>query len=197
MSRQTRKMNIALFTAAVLLFLTLFTTHLTGGLYARYTTFAESSDGARVAKYVFNVNADSKTAEQELTISLDEILEPGDTDSCTLIISNNDGTDICEVAQQYKVYVTERGSLPLMYSIESSDAESSDSGSSGTNISAVTAALNGTTEKEVLSGTLAAGTADSDTMTINISWPQENNKTLGYAGGVAGLHIRIVAEQLN
>ncbi len=51
MCRNNGKVNIALFAAAVLLCLTLFTTHLTSGLYARYTTTASGSDSARVAKF--------------------------------------------------------------------------------------------------------------------------------------------------
>lgn len=46
-----RKHNIPMCMALVLLCLTMLTTHLTGGLYARYTTTATGSDGARVAKF--------------------------------------------------------------------------------------------------------------------------------------------------
>ena len=45
------KMNIPMLAALVLLMLTLVSSHITAGLYARYTGFAESSDGARVAKF--------------------------------------------------------------------------------------------------------------------------------------------------
>lgn len=46
-----RKVNIPMALACVLLCLTLITTHLTGGLFARYTATAQASDSARVAKF--------------------------------------------------------------------------------------------------------------------------------------------------
>lgn len=46
-----RKINIPMALACVLLCLTLITTHMTGGLFARYTTTAQASDSARVAKF--------------------------------------------------------------------------------------------------------------------------------------------------
>lgn len=49
--RRSGKVNIPLCLAAVLLCLVLFTTHMTSGLYARYTSTASGSDGARVAKF--------------------------------------------------------------------------------------------------------------------------------------------------
>ncbi len=68
MCRNNGKVNIALFTAAVLLCLTLLTTHLTSGLYARYTTEASSSDSARVAKFVVTAApANSDTSSITLT----------------------------------------------------------------------------------------------------------------------------------
>lgn len=52
MSRRNRgKVNIPICVAAVLLFLTLLSTHLCSGLYARYTTTASGSDSARVARF--------------------------------------------------------------------------------------------------------------------------------------------------
>ena len=46
-----RKVNIPMCLACVLLCLTLISMHLTTGLYARYTTTAQASDSARVAKF--------------------------------------------------------------------------------------------------------------------------------------------------
>jgi hypothetical protein len=45
------KINIPMMLACVLLCLTLISMHLTGGLFARYVSTAESSDSARVAKF--------------------------------------------------------------------------------------------------------------------------------------------------
>lgn len=49
--RNSGKVNIPICVAAVLLFLTLLSTHLCSGLYARYTTTASGSDSARVARF--------------------------------------------------------------------------------------------------------------------------------------------------
>lgn len=51
MGKNTRKVNIPMCLACVLLCLTLISMHLTGGLFARYTTTAQASDSARVAKF--------------------------------------------------------------------------------------------------------------------------------------------------
>ena len=53
------KLNIPMFAALILLLLTMVTTHMTSGLYARYTAAASGSDSARVAKYEITVNAAS------------------------------------------------------------------------------------------------------------------------------------------
>lgn len=51
MGRKPGKVNIPMILAAILLFLTLLSIHLTSGLYARYVTTASGSDSARVAKF--------------------------------------------------------------------------------------------------------------------------------------------------
>ena len=49
--RSRAKVNIPICLAGVLLCLTLFSIHLTGGIFARYTTTASSSDSARVIRF--------------------------------------------------------------------------------------------------------------------------------------------------
>ena len=51
MGRKPGKVNIPMILAIILLFLTLLSVHLTSGLYARYVTTTNASDGARVAKF--------------------------------------------------------------------------------------------------------------------------------------------------
>ena len=50
------KINIPMCAALVLLLLTMLSIHMTSGLYARYTTTAEASDSARVAKFDVSVS---------------------------------------------------------------------------------------------------------------------------------------------
>ena len=83
-----RKHNIPMCMALVLLCLTMLTTHLTGGLYARYTTTATGSDGAKVAKFdvqctITPVGGTSDqftvkvTNASEVTVSYKLQVEPG------------------------------------------------------------------------------------------------------------------------
>ena len=51
MGKGEKKLNIPACAALILLTLTLITTHMTCGLYAKYTTSATASDSARVAKF--------------------------------------------------------------------------------------------------------------------------------------------------
>lgn len=50
-SRRRSKLNIPMFIASLLLCLTLFSFHLTSGLYAKYTTVSSGSDSGRVAAF--------------------------------------------------------------------------------------------------------------------------------------------------
>lgn len=54
------RVNIPMCAAGVLLCLTLFSIHLTSGLYAKYTATATGSDSARVAKFEITTTDDSK-----------------------------------------------------------------------------------------------------------------------------------------
>ena len=102
--RQT-KVNVLLCTVAVLLCATLYSTHLVGGLYARYTTSGSSNDSARVA--AFNI-------EEEGTLfqTVQAEIKPGSTaaQNVDLIINNKS-----EVAVQCDIQVTNvTGNLPEM-----------------------------------------------------------------------------------
>lgn len=50
-TRRRRKVNLPLMMALVLFYLTVFSTYLTAGLYAKYTVAGSSSDSARVIKF--------------------------------------------------------------------------------------------------------------------------------------------------
>lgn len=50
-NRKRAKMNIPLIIACVLLCLTLFSIHLTSGIFAKYTTRADGKDSAKIAKW--------------------------------------------------------------------------------------------------------------------------------------------------
>lgn len=92
------KLNIPVCAALVLLFLTLLTTHITGGLYARYTAQTTGRDTARVARFEINVTP----LQDELTVDC------ADTQDGTY---NFTVTNDSEVSVRYSVLVTFKQSL--------------------------------------------------------------------------------------
>lgn len=109
MKRKNRRPNWILCLAGVLFCLTLFSMHLTSGLYARYTTSASGSDSARVAR--FNIE---QTGELTQLIELD--VYPGFAESYTLALKNNS-----EVAVSYTVTAEQLTmNLPLEVSLSGS-----------------------------------------------------------------------------
>lgn len=106
------KGNLLVRIAAVLLCLTLFSTYLVAGLFARYTTSGESSDDARVAKF-------SITGEGELAKGITAEVAPGETKEVPLKIKNDS-----EVAVEYTVTVTSvTKNLPLSFRIGKTGTE--------------------------------------------------------------------------
>ena len=97
MKRENNRTNWILRLACVLFCLTMLTTCLTGGLFARYTATFEGSDSARVARFVFDV-ADKTNRYVDLT----EITEPGDSEQYVFVVTNTDG-NVSEVEQTYQI----------------------------------------------------------------------------------------------
>ena len=79
------KLNIPMFAALILLLLTMITTHMTSGLYARYTASATGSDTVRVAKFDVACNVERVAG----------------TDTYKLTVRNNS-----EVTVKYSIQVT-------------------------------------------------------------------------------------------
>ena len=88
------KLNIPMFTALILLMLTMISVHLTSGLYARYTAGATASDSARVA--FWNVGATSEKPAVSIDCSTDDL-----DDEYRFTVTNNS-----EVTARYDVTVT-------------------------------------------------------------------------------------------
>lgn len=105
------KVDILMCVVAVLLCATLFSMHLVGGLYARYTTSISGSDSARVAAF---------SIKQEGTIfqNIEAKVTPGTTQSVDLTITNDS-----EVAMEYTLTVTNvTGNLtPLKFKLAPAD----------------------------------------------------------------------------
>ena len=104
--RKRAKINIPMLIACVLLCLTLFSVHLTSGIYARYVSRAEGSDDSRVAE--FNV-----TEETELTESIIFDVAPGDESKYKIKVNNDS-----EVAVTYSVVIENKTkNIPLVFKI--------------------------------------------------------------------------------
>lgn len=113
MARHHRKTktNIPLCAAAVLLYLTVLSTCLVSGLFARYTATAQNTDQARVAKF-------SITGDGRLVQPIETAIAPGETQPVILAIKNES-----EVSVEYTITVTnETKDLPLTFRIGGSAA---------------------------------------------------------------------------
>ncbi len=99
------KRNIAMYAAAILLCLTLFSSYLMGGLYARYTTEATGSDGARVAKW--HVELIGANKETNLNFNGSDYNGTAETLSYTFQVSSES-----EVAMTYSICITFGKVLP-------------------------------------------------------------------------------------
>lgn len=103
--------NIPMCTACILLCLTLFSFHLSGGLYARYTTKASASDDARVAS--FDVSENGSSFSENMMI--DAI--PGSVVENTINVINKS-----EVAVEYVVTITNTTeNIPLKFTVNDSE----------------------------------------------------------------------------
>ncbi len=162
------KMNIPIRIAALLLCLTLFSTYLVTGLFARYTTSAQGSDNARVAK--FSIEG-SGTLLQPIVADL----IPGKTQSETLILENKS-----ETAVEYTITVTNvYGNLPLEFTLTGGSANST------------------VHEKGVstITDQLLPGNHE-DTYTLEINWPA-STEDLDLIGMVDYVTVTVTAAQID
>lgn len=105
--KNNSKLNIPIRAAAVLLCLTLFSTYLVAGLFARYATSAQNSNNARVAKF-------SVTGSGMLSQSIEASVIPGKSEPVTVEIQNDS-----EVAVEYTITATnETKNLPLSFRVK-------------------------------------------------------------------------------
>ncbi len=111
MGRQSNeKINIPMCVACVLLCLTLFSFHLCGGLYARYTSTDFGSDTARVAQF--------DVSEESACFTKDFLVEtvPGITTQTITVVNNS------EVTVAYKVTVENTTkNIPFAFSVNESE----------------------------------------------------------------------------
>ena len=100
MSKLNKRTPVVFHVGCTLLCLVLFSTYLTGGLYARYTAHASGGDTARVAKFHISGSAPSSDG-QEVRIELNFFDPDKLTDSLAFTVASDS-----EVAVRYSVIVT-------------------------------------------------------------------------------------------
>lgn len=111
--KNTKKLNIPLRVAIMLLCLGLFSAYFVTGLFARYAASAQGSDQARVAK--FSIVGDGTLLEP---ITAEFV--PGSSQEVDLVIENDS-----EVSVEYTVEVTNATkNLPLSFRIKKDASES-------------------------------------------------------------------------
>jgi len=156
--------NLMLSIAAVLLCLTLFTTYLVSGMYAKYAVTNEMGDSARIAKFVFDV----KTSTNE-EVELNQIEKPGDTQKINLIIKNNKNEIASEVTEKGIISIKYIGSMPLVIKLMDGIKE----------IAALDAKDITEDNPELSDGydeiTLLAAVETSKAYELIIKWPAEEN----------------------
>lgn len=104
-----KKYNISMYIACALLCLTLITTYMTSGLYARYTAQDEMYDGARVAE--FEVTDQYTSFSQNMRFDI----APDDEYTAKVTVKNNS-----EVAINYKLSVNNvTENIPLKFKVSS------------------------------------------------------------------------------
>ncbi len=109
------KLNITWHTAAALIILLVLTVSLlANGLYARYKTVGESSDGARVARFkIGSTFPGDETSDQRITVDL----RPGEVKTYEISIENSS-----EVAVRCELNVINTTqNLPLKFTLTRSD----------------------------------------------------------------------------
>ncbi len=173
------KVNIFMCAAAVLLCATLFSTHLVGGLYAKYTTTATSTNDARVAK--FSITQSFLKDGSELSDIIKAEIKPGSTQSVHLKIENNS-----EVAVEYTIKLTNvTGNLPTLKMKLSPVGDTPEA--------ALLSEGNGDVEYSAIQ---KAPGNHTDEYTLDIVWEPTSND-LDYIGMVDYITISVTAAQID
>lgn len=189
-AKRKKVKHAALGASAVLLYLLVVTTWMLSGLLARYTARDSGEGLARTAAFSFCVQDEG----QKYFPSLEEdIKKPGDTAVYTFRVQNyRDGGSASEVLQTYTLTMTESGSLPIQCKLEQIDKTSGASAKE----TLVELTAGGEPESQSLKGTLAAGTRESVTYELTVTWPENENDAKYAAGsGVAAVELSVESVQ--
>lgn len=183
------KKNWIMRTAGVLLVLVLFSTRLICGLYARFSVTGSSGNSARAAAFVFV----TQDAENQCYLDLSGIQKPGDEKTYTFTVSNMEGSTVSEVAETYRFAVQINGSMPLVCTISKAEtAVLTANRATAASLDAPTVASWEGAEA------FAASTGRTDTYTMTVTWPQEENDIkFASHSAVAEVLLTVTAEQVD
>lgn len=171
MNRKTpeAKLNIPMCLACILFCLTLFSLHLTGGLYAKYTAKAKGEDAVRVAVMAMDAT---------LVIDEDIYIAPGETQDFEIILTNKEGDRICEVVQNYTLSVKNlTENMKLNFEYYAVDGENA-------------------TKVVEASGVFPAGIETSENYRVRVTWP-DAPQPANQAFEVDALQLIVNAEQID
>ena len=172
MSKLNNKTPFCFLAGLLLLCLTLISAHMSSGLYARYITFVDSSDSARVARFSISqsLNITKNDNTDATTFIIGDDLYPGKRTTYTYSVTNNS-----EVAVEFVVSGRELlGELPLVIK----------SGETSVELESQT--------KDCASLMLAP--RQSGVLTFYVEWPETEN-AIRFAGMISQIEIAVRAEQ--
>ncbi len=95
----------------------LLSAYLVFDVWARYFTKTDGTDSARAARYVFAIDVKDNNNDS-ISFDLSDISTDNPQKVFDIVITNKNGSNICEVTQQYTISAEILGSLPLSYAFE-------------------------------------------------------------------------------
>ncbi len=177
-----RQHNLALCLAAVLFYMVLITTWLTGGLLAKFVSTDSGMDEARVAAFVFDTSTLKKDAS---VIPILDICNPGESLEYKINVTNKRGLTVSEVSIGYSILIEKQGSMPLKCTLTNVTG-------GGSTVIAQTQPDKIIAANDTISGTgkMTVGTATEHEYVLIVEWP-ESYKEKSYASGNAIGEIKI------
>ncbi len=154
--------------AAVIGCLTIISAYLLSNVFAKFSTTANGSDSARVAKFVLNGEMSDK-------LSVPLSIKPGDTEKYSFTVTNTNGSSTAEVSMKYSIDVSSYDNLPLIMEIYDSNK-------------------NKVADDAVF--TMEAGKETTHNYTLEVTW-DENRKESNLVNEIDMVKIVVNAEQLD
>lgn len=187
-----KKVNNIIWTLfGVVLSLTLISTSMVSGLFARYTTKAQSGDSARVAAYIFRVQDGSGTFDAVLP----DVIQPGLDKAYNFSVTNKSGSLVCETDQTYDVVLRIEGNAPIKCVLKKKKTDSTiikvielDTKVSGY----------GNETYKSCNGDFQAAIEKKDDYILEITWPKEEERmNASFAESVAEVSLTFQAQQVD